>query len=751
MLKLRLRLNIIYRDLIMRHTETLPGRAGLVLTLVLALLLATSRPASAQDDTLGRWRPPDLIDAVASFGAVGLDGALYVYGGHVGRVHAHSLENISPGFRRLVLAAGATWEELARGPRLQGAVLVSDGAAVYRVGGMTAANATVAEPAVLHSSRSVARYSAAADRWEALPDMPAGRSSHDAVVAGGVLYVVGGWDMRGPGHDSAWADTVLALDLKGATAWREIPAPFQRRALAAGARGGRVYALGGLSRGAGPVSTVDVLDPETGTWSKGPDLPRGSMLGFGAATASDGDRLFVGQADGQTYRLAEDGAAWEPVATLDQPRYMHRLIPVGTHLLAVGGAGREGHLATIEVVDIGASAREPADRAGATRWAGFRGGRDTNVSRAARLPLTWSDDTVTWRTTTPGFGQSSPVIWDDTVFLTSLEGPMKETIYVTALDLEDGSERWRRRFDAAEAFEWNDYVSKGAPTPAVDGERLYAFFDSGDLMALTHDGDTVWHRSLSADYGTVGGNHGVGNSVLLTDGAVVILLTRRTYSYLLAVDPRTGETVWKTDRAPGVAWTTPVLAPAGDEIVVSASGRIEGFDAETGDLRWSFAGFRGNHVPSPTVTGDLVIIGGMAVEANLALRRGRTGALDRSDVAWTAGSASNFASPFAYRDCVYWVNPAGAARCLAPDSGTVHWTHRLPASTWATPLGHDDRVYFFTEQGVTQVLRASTDAPEVLSTNHLSIDAPVTGFAAVDDAIVIRAGTEVIRVGQSVD
>ena len=735
----------------MRHTETLPGRAGLVLTFVLALLLATSLPASAQDDTLGGWRPPDLIDAVASFGAVGLDGALYVYGGHVGRVHAHSLENISPGFRRLVLDAGATWEELARGPRLQGAVLVSDGTSVYRVGGFTAANATVAEPSVLHSSRSVARYSAAADRWEALPDMPVGRSSHDAVVAGGVLYVVGGWDMRGPGNDSAWADTVLALDLTGGSAWREIPAPFQRRALAAATRHGRIHALGGLSRETGPVSTVDVLDPETGVWSKGPDLPRGSMLGFGTAAASDGGRIFVSQAAGGVHRLAEDGTAWEPVATLAQPRYMNRLIPVGTHLLAVGGAGREGHLATIEVVDVGASDREPADGTGATRWPGFRGGRDTNVSRAARLPLTWSDDTVAWRATTPGFGQSSPVVWDDTVFLTSLEGAMKETIYVAALDLEDGSERWRRRFAAAETFEWNDYVSKGAPTPAVDGERLYAFFDSGDLMALTHDGDTVWHRDLSADYGTLGGNHGVGNSVLLTDDAVVILLTRRTYSYLLAVDPRTGETVWKADREPGVAWSTPVLAPDGDEIVVSASGRIEGFDAGTGELRWSFAGFRGNHVPSPTVTGDLVIIGGMAVEANLALRRGRTGVLDRSDVAWTAGSASNFASPFAYRDCVYWVNPAGAARCLAPDSGVVRWTHRLPASTWATPLGHDDRVYFFTEQGVTQVLRYSTDAPEVLATNHLSVDAPVTGFAAVDDAIVIRAGTEVIRVGQSTD
>ena len=113
--------------------------------------------------------------------------------------------------------------------------------------------------------------------------------------------------MRGPGNDSAWADTVLALDLNGGTAWREIPAPFERRALAAGARDGRIYALGGLSRETGPVSTVDVLDLETGTWSQGPDLPRGSMLGFGAAAASDEDRIFVSQADGEVYRLAADG------------------------------------------------------------------------------------------------------------------------------------------------------------------------------------------------------------------------------------------------------------------------------------------------------------------------------------------------------------------------------------------------------------------------------------------------------------
>lgn len=389
-----------------------------------------------------------------------------------------------------------------------------------------------------------------------------------------------------------------------------------------------------------------------------------------------------------------------------------------------------------------------ADGDGVTHWPGFRGGAAANVSQAARLPLRWSDDSVTWRVKTAGFGQSSPVIWGDTVFLTSLEGARKETLFVTALDLDDGSERWRRTLAAAEAFEWNDYVSKSAPTPAVDSDRLYAFFDSGDLLALTHDGDIVWRRRLGAEYGTVGGNHGVGNSVLLTGDAVVVLLTRRTYSYLLAVAPDTGETLWKTDREPGVAWSTPVLAPGGGEIVVSASGRIEGFDPDSGGRLWFFEGLRGNHVPSPTVTEDLVVVGGMAVQANLALRRGRTGALDDADVAWEAGSGSSFASPFVYRDCVYWVNPAGAARCLAPDTGAVRWTHRLPASTWATPLGHGEHVYFFTDGGVTEVLRASAAAPEVVAANRLAVDAPVTGFAAVDDAIVVRAGTEVIRVGR---
>ena len=382
-----------------------------------------------------------------------------------------------------------------------------------------------------------------------------------------------------------------------------------------------------------------------------------------------------------------------------------------------------------------------------TTWPQFRGHLGRSVSRASNIPLEWSSDNVMWRASTPSFGQSSPVIWNDTVFLTSIEGASKETLWISALRLTDGKEQWRRAFLASEQHEFNDYVSKAAPTPAVDEERVYALFASGDLYAVTHAGDVAWHRDLSTEYGSFGGNHGVGSSVILTPQAVVVFLARRDYSYLLSIERTTGDTLWKTDRKAGVAWTTPTLSPDGHEIIVSASGQVQGFNSDTGQLLWTFEGLTGNNVPSPSVTENLVITGGLGVEANLALRRGEKGQLANPSIAWRADSASNFGSPLVYTNCAYWVNPAGVARCLDIDTGVRRWIHRLPSSVWATPLGYKDYVYFFGTNGVTEVLRATADGPHVVATNHISVSAPVTGYAVVDGAIVVRAGREIIRIG----
>ena len=194
-------------------------------------------------------------------------------------------------------------------------------------------------------------------------------------------------------------------------------------------------------------------------------------------------------------------------------------------------------------------------------------------------------------------------------------------------------------------------------------DRFYAFFASGDLFALTHDGETAWRRDLSGDYGSVAGNHGRGELAAADRPRG----DRAAHPQDLLVPPgrRAGHrrhACGRADREPGVAWSTPG-AGAGRrrDRRQARPGRVEGFDPATGRrCAGRSAAFRGNHVPSPTVTDDLIYVGGMAVEANLALRRGGSGRARRVRRGLDGGLRNpTFASPFVYGDCVYWGQPGG--------------------------------------------------------------------------------------------
>ncbi len=161
---------------------------------------------------------PDLPLAISSFGAAVQGGSLYVYGGHIGRQHVHSFENLSQLFLRYPLAPEPSgpspgWLALPPGPPLQGTALVEYGRAIYRVGGMRANNPR-REPSELYSVRSAARFLPAENRWERLPELPAGRSSHGLAIVGDQLVVAGGWELRGSVEDPLWERTVMALDLR---------------------------------------------------------------------------------------------------------------------------------------------------------------------------------------------------------------------------------------------------------------------------------------------------------------------------------------------------------------------------------------------------------------------------------------------------------------------------------------------------------------------------------------------------------
>jgi N-acetylneuraminic acid mutarotase len=308
--------------------------------------------ASATEETVAapaaRSHPASFLpEAVASFGAAVEGGWLYVYGGHIGRVHEHSLENVSPAFRRLNLLDGASWEELPPGPPLQGAVLVAHCGLIYRIGGLAARNRR-GDPEDLHSLADVARFDPLARRWEELPSLPEPRSSHDAALVGESIIVVGGWSIAGEGRQ--WRRTAARLDLSASELrWEALSGvPFTSRALAAAGADAKLVAIGGLTPERERSRAVHFFEPQSGAWSRGPDFPAAA---FGVSAAALGGRVFASAGDGVLYRL--DAERWEPVGTLLFPRIFHRLAAWGGEVLAIGGAARGRHLRPLERLSPG--------------------------------------------------------------------------------------------------------------------------------------------------------------------------------------------------------------------------------------------------------------------------------------------------------------------------------------------------------------------------------------------------------------
>jgi N-acetylneuraminic acid mutarotase len=217
---------------------------------------------------------------------------------------------------------------------LQSVALAAHPEFLVRAGGMRATNAP-GEPTHLQSTAEVARYRPEAARWESLPSLPDGRSSHDAVVLGDTLYVLGGWRLEGDSDSASWYRDGLALDLDDPDArWQSFPAPFQRRGLAVAAVTGHLVAIGGMDPEGEMSQQVDIYDPAAGVWKRGPDYPAPA---FGVAATTVGDRVYASAMDGAVYSLAAGEQRWQPVSTLAFPRYFHRLLAADGALLAVGG------------------------------------------------------------------------------------------------------------------------------------------------------------------------------------------------------------------------------------------------------------------------------------------------------------------------------------------------------------------------------------------------------------------------------
>jgi len=295
---------------------------------------------------------PPLPKPVTSFGAAVSDGFVYVYGGHSGKPHSYSTESTTGQFLRLSLANPAKWEELPAGSAAQGVALVAHGGKLYRIGGMQPRNKP-AEKTDAISLASVSRYDPQTKKWEDLPALPAGRSSHDAVVVSDTIYVAGGWCMNGGDKDSDWHKTGVKLDLKKEPLkWEAFDQPFQRRALTMAAYDGKVCVIAGMTPEGSVVRTIDVYDPAKKAWSKIADIPGEGMNGFTPASVVLDGKLLVNPADGKIYRLNDKGA-WDTAGEVKQARIVHRSVPISKNaILVLGGSAKGTIVGVIESIEV---------------------------------------------------------------------------------------------------------------------------------------------------------------------------------------------------------------------------------------------------------------------------------------------------------------------------------------------------------------------------------------------------------------
>ena len=417
-------------------------------------------------------------------------------------------------------------------------------------------------------------------------------------------------------------------------------------------------------------------------------------------------------------------------------------------------------------------------------WPAFLGAGASEIDPAT-IPLKWSPtENVAWDASLPGHGQSSPVIFGEKVFVTTVEGEIKETCHTLCLSLKDGAMLWDHKHASTAPDPNSVYISRAAPTPVVDKDHVFVFFECGDLIALTHDGKEVWTKSLSKEYGKFINKFGLSGSPVQTESSVIVLIDDEGPSYLIAFNKTDGKILWKIDRTSRTSWSSPAILPINGQpqVIVSSAGSVDGYDPSNGKQLWTFSEVGGNTATTPLPVGqDQFLIAASpgrsgenaegAKKSNALLKVTPEGDSWKVEKIWTAAEATpSWASPLVHQGFAYWVNRVGVVYCIDAATGEQKYAQRTKQSCWATPLPLGDRIYFFGKDGVTTVLAAGPEFKELAANELWPADTPPTdngapkpdetsaerkqasamfsgptqyGVAAVSGSLLIRVGSHV--------
>ena len=403
----------------------------------------------------------------------------------------------------------------------------------------------------------------------------------------------------------------------------------------------------------------------------------------------------------------------------------------------------------------GASAGQSGDR---FNWPSFRGPNASGIADGQAPPIHWNVATqqnVAWKMPIPGLGHSSPVVWDDRVFLTSAVSSDPNSVFkfgrdgsidrrtdtsehiwtVYALDRYTGAVAWQHEaFRGVPRIQRHPKNSYASATPATDGEHLVVMFGSEGLYCYDVGGELVWSRDLGPIDGGASYDDtyhwGSASSPIIYQGLVIVQADQQQGSFIAAYDVANGEEVWRTARDVISSFSTPTVYEGDDrsELITNGPERIYGYDPLSGERLWMLSGSSFNTTPTPVIGDGLFFVAsGYRIRPIFAIRPGANGDISLPEdetanefIAWSSARFGPYmTTPLAYRDYLYVVSDGGVVTAFEAASGKRVYQVRLGnvgGAYSASTIAAEGRIYAASEDGDVFVFSAGEEH-ELLAVN----------------------------------
>ena len=398
----------------------------------------------------------------------------------------------------------------------------------------------------------------------------------------------------------------------------------------------------------------------------------------------------------------------------------------------------------------------------ADNWHQWRGANNDGISNETDVPIQWSQtENVRWKLPLPGEGASTPVVWNDKIFLTCADGMELVLMCINT----EGEEIWKRTLAEGNRTKRGDEVNYAAPSPTTDGEYVWAFLGTGDLACYDFEGNSIWHTNIEERYGNFRLGFLMSMTPLLYKDRLYLQLIHSNAWLVLALDKKTGEEIWKHDRKSDAraecehAYTSPILYKDSERelLIVHGADYVTAHNLDDGSEIWRCGGLNAKQgyntsfrlVASPVATEGLIVVPSAKNGPVLGLDPSGQGDItDSKWQTWKLGRGTpDVPSPLIHDGLVYLCRENGVLICLDAKTGEKLYEERTHNHRHrSSPIYANGHIYLTARDGVVNVIKAGREF-DIIATNMIG-EAVAASPVIADGTLYLRSYNALYAIGK---